>query len=76
MGGLARLGLSADAVLGPLPDLSPQAEQAAHCWNFCDGWNAERWPVYAALYPVRDWHALVDLMQAIRDAHHHRSHAK
>lgn len=68
MGGFARLGLDADAVIGPLPDLSQQAEQAAHCWRFCDGWTPERWPVYAALHPVRDWHALADLMQTIRDA--------
>lgn len=62
---LQRLGLGADA-LGALPALSHQARTALHCWGFCDGWVPERWPVYAALYPVGDWAAVVDLMQAIR----------
>jgi hypothetical protein len=51
----------------PLPELSPLAEQAIACWNFCDGWAPERWPMYAALYPADDWYALVDLMRAIRE---------
>jgi hypothetical protein len=38
-----------------------------HCWNFCGGWAPERWPVYAALHDVADWHLLAELMQAIRD---------
>jgi hypothetical protein len=56
-------------VLGPLPELSPQAAQACRCWAFCEGWAPERWPVFGALHDVGDWHALVDLMQAIREAH-------
>lgn len=63
------LGLSGDALLGELPELSAQAELAARCWAFCDGWMPERWPVFAALHDVADWHALADLMQAIRRAH-------
>lgn len=62
---LARLGIGPDA-LGPLPELSHQARTAAHCWHFCEGWNPDRWPIYAALYPVDDWHAIVELMQALR----------
>lgn len=62
---LAKLGIAADA-LGPLPELSHQAATAAHCWQFCEGWNPDRWTVYAALYPVADWHALVELMGEIR----------
>jgi len=38
-----------------------------HCYGFCDGWAPERWPVYAALHPVADWHALAELMRTIRD---------
>jgi hypothetical protein len=55
-------------VLGDLPILSAQAELAVRCWNFCDGWAPERWPIFAALHDVGDWHALADLMQAIRQA--------
>jgi len=44
------------------------ANVAAHCWNFCDGWAPERWPVYEALHPVSDWHLLIDLMAEIRKA--------
>lgn len=40
--------------------------QAAHCWQFCGGWEPQRWPVYAALYPVHDWHLMTDLMMEIR----------
>lgn len=68
MRNLARVGLPADA-MGPLPQLSHQASTAAHCWRFCGGWAPERWVVYAALYPVADWHAVVELMAAIRDEH-------
>jgi hypothetical protein len=44
-----------------------------HCWHFCDGWTPERWVVYAALYPVADWHAVVDLMSVIRSQLHHKA---
>lgn len=50
------------------PELGPMANVAAHCWNFCDGWAPERWPVYEALHPVSDWHLLIDLMAEIRKA--------
>jgi hypothetical protein len=50
------------------PELSARAELAAACWSFSDGWHPERWPLFAALHDVVDWHALVELMQAIRDA--------
>ena len=63
---LAVLGLELPAPA--LPALSAQAELAVACWNFCDGWAPERWPVFDALHPVDDWHALVDLMQALRSA--------
>jgi len=46
--------------------LSPAAERARHCWEFCAGWMPERWPLYAALYPVDDWHQLIELMRHIR----------
>jgi hypothetical protein len=62
-------GLTADAMFGPLPELSPQAQLAAYCWRFCEGWAPERWPVFGALHDVHDWHALAELMAAIRDAH-------
>jgi hypothetical protein len=52
--------------VGEAPLLCPQAEQARHCWQFCGGWQPHMWPVYAALYPVPDWHLLIDLMQTIR----------
>lgn len=60
---LAALGLPAM----PLPELSARAQLAIHCWNWCDGWHPERWPVFDALHPVDDWHALVELMQVIRE---------
>lgn len=52
----------------PQPQLCAEAEQARHCWHFCGGWAPERWPVYEALYPVADWHLLINLMQVIRKA--------
>ena len=55
-------GLAGDA-----PDLAtPLAVRAVHCWTFCQGWQPAAWPVYAALYPVDDWHQLVDAMLVIR----------
>jgi hypothetical protein len=48
------------------PPLSDLAERALHCWGFCAGWAPALWPIYAALYPVDDWHDLIDLMQIIR----------
>lgn len=62
---LAKLGLGEDAA-GALPDLSWQARTALHCWNFCAGWDPQRWPIYAALYPIGDWCAIVDLMGVLR----------
>lgn len=53
---------------GDAPPLTAAAEQARHAWQFCGGWFPERLPLYAALYPVDDWHQLVDLMQEIRKA--------
>lgn len=61
------MGLSPDDVLGPAPELSIAAEQAVHCWNFCEGWAPERWPVYAALHDVADWQQLAELMLAMRN---------
>jgi hypothetical protein len=66
VGNLAALGLSAD-VLGPLPELSAQASLAVLCWNWCDGWTPERWPLFEAFHAVPDWGALVELLQVIRD---------
>lgn len=53
-------------LVAPCPELEPLAEAARHCWRFCDGWHPERWPVYQALYPVADWHQLIDLMAEIK----------
>jgi hypothetical protein len=53
-------------LIGDPPVLSEQAEIARHCWTFCGGWKPERWPVYAALFEVNDWHLLIDLMGEIR----------
>ena len=61
------LGLTADQLLGPMPELSAQATMAAECWAWCDGWAPERWPVFAAFHDVPDWGALADLMRALRD---------
>jgi hypothetical protein len=66
---LEALGIGADAVLGSLPPLSADAQQAAHCWHWCGGWEPQRWPVYAALHDVDDWDALAELMLAIRTEH-------
>jgi hypothetical protein len=52
--------------LGEAPELLPLSEKARHCWQFCEGWNPERWPIYAALYGVDDWHQLIDTMQEIK----------
>lgn len=54
-------------IAAPPPELGEAEAQAMHCWAFCAGWAPERWPVYAALYPVADWHSLVDLMREIRN---------
>lgn len=48
------------------PPLCALGQAALHCWAFCGGWNPALWPVYGALYPVTDWHQLVDTMTAIR----------
>lgn len=56
-----------DWPVDPLPALSPDAQLAAHCWRWCEGWRPERWPVYAALHDVPDWHRLAELMRAIRN---------
>lgn len=50
----------------PAPPLSVATAQALHCWNWCDGWQPERWPLYLALYPVTDFDTLTGLMQLIR----------
>jgi hypothetical protein len=55
-------------MLGAAPELDPLSLRARHCWIFCEGWNPERWPVYDALYPVPDWHQVIDLMTEIRRA--------
>lgn len=66
MRSLSALGLRPEDVLEPLPALSLQAQLAIDCWNFCDGWDPSRWPLFAALHDVPDWGALVELMQAMR----------
>ena len=53
-------------LLGAPPVLCEWAEQARHCWEFCAGWAPERWQVYGALFDVKDWHLLIELMQEIR----------
>lgn len=40
------------------------------CWNWCEGWAPERWPLYAAFHTPRDWGATVELMLAMRDEVH------
>ena len=54
------------SVVGDAPELCAPAAQARHCWQFCEGWHPDRLPIYGALYPVADWHLLVDLMGHIR----------
>jgi hypothetical protein len=56
------------ALIAQPPELSEAARRAVHCWSFSGGWNPAVWPFYDALYPVDDWHQLVDGMQAIRKA--------
>jgi hypothetical protein len=53
-------------LLGAAPEQCEWAERASHCWAWCGGWQPQSWPLYAALYPVPDWHLLTDLMQVIR----------
>lgn len=50
----------------PAPDMCDLATQALHCWHFCNGWAPERWATYGALYPVPDWHQLIDSMAIIK----------
>lgn len=59
--GLGRL------VQTPAP-LGEWAAQALACWYWCKGWEPERWASYAAFHDVPDWHALIDLMKALREA--------
>jgi hypothetical protein len=54
-------------LVAPPPELCETAAQASHCWSFCGGWNPQAWPIYAALYPVPDWHLLIDLMVELRN---------
>lgn len=51
----------------PPPELDGAAAQAAHAWAFCGGWNPQVLPLYAALYPVPDWHLLIELLQGLRN---------
>ncbi len=48
------------------PITLPLTAQALHCWNWCDGWQPQRWPLYLALYPVTDFDTLTALLQLIR----------
>lgn len=52
--------------MAPPPELLPDAAEALHCWHWCEGWNPDRLPLYAALYPVADWSVVLDLLQHIR----------
>lgn len=61
------LGLTAEQLLGPMPELSAQAALAAECWAWCDGWAPERWPLFAVFHQVPDWGALAELMQTLRN---------
>lgn len=58
------MGLGAG--LASAPTLDALSDAALHCWAFCGGWVPERWPIYEALYPVADWHQLIDAMSVIR----------
>lgn len=49
----------------PPPELDAVAAQAAHAWAFCNGWNPQHLLLYAALYPVDDWHTLIELLQLL-----------
>jgi len=51
-----------------LPELSAAAEQAVHCWAWCEGWAPERWPHYAAFHAVADWHHHMSLLTVLRNA--------
>lgn len=74
----AALGLGADALAEPVPELSAAAQLAAECWDWCDGWHPERWPLFDALHEVADWERLAAGVRAIRDAHreHDRREAR
>ena len=54
-------GLEADP-----PELCELSAQAHHAWNFCGGWAPLALPLYAALYGVHDWHALIDTLHSLR----------
>jgi len=55
-------------MLGGPPELDALAARARHCWQFCQGWAPERWPIYDALHPVDDWHQVIDVMAEIDKA--------
>ena len=65
MRALAAAGFGGEALDAAQP-VGPLGQIALHCWGFCGGWAPERWPVYAALYPVPDWHHVIELMRTIR----------
>ena len=50
------------------PKLSGQALVASSAWNWLGGWYPERLPMYLALYPCDDVHALVARLLVLRDA--------
>jgi hypothetical protein len=55
-------------LVGAAPELGVDAERARDCWNFCDGWQPERVPLYDALYGVDDPDLLLELMLVLRRA--------
>ena len=50
------------------PKLNDKALLASNAWNWLGGWYPERLPVYLALYPCNDVHALVARLLVLRDA--------
>lgn len=50
------------------PEICEASERARDCYLWCGGWEPTRWPLYAALHDVTDWHLLIELMRHIQ--HH------
>lgn len=50
----------------PPPPLDEWAQRALHCWNWCEGWNPERWLMYQAFHDVPDWALLIGALESLK----------
>jgi hypothetical protein len=49
------------------PALGRDELTALACWRFMGGWRPELLPAYAAVYPLADPEATIELLHTLRD---------